>query len=319
MRVGVTGGNGFIGTYVCEALVARGHEPVVFDHLGRPSLDWPVMIGDIRDETAMFELAAHCDGIIHLAAVLGTQETIRNPRTAAETNLLGGLNFLEAVSQYDLPGVYICVGNHWMENTYSISKTAVERFVRMYNADRGTRVNNVRVVNAYGPRQVAAAPFGPGKVRKVTPAVVCRALAGWPVELYDGGVQISDMVWVGDAARALVAALEAAAAGDVLDAPVEVGPAESRSIRSVAELIIELCVQRGYDPVPIVDLPMRPGEQPNAVVRADPRTLERVGISPDELVPLDQGMAATVDWFIEARGSAWSVPERPLTTASPRR
>jgi UDP-glucose 4-epimerase len=53
----------------------------------------------------------------------------------------------------------------------------------MFNVDRGSRVNVVRAVNAYGPRQLAAAPFGPGKVRKTTPALVCRALSGMPVEL----------------------------------------------------------------------------------------------------------------------------------------
>ncbi len=310
MKVGVTGGNGFIGRYVCEELISRGHEPLVFDHYGRTAgQDHAVMLGDIRDATAMVELAAHCDGIIHLAAVLGTQETIRNPRPAAETNLIGGLNFLEAVAQYDLPGVNIAVGNHWMNNSYSISKSAVERFVHMFNADRGTRVNNVRVVNAYGPRQLAAAPFGSGKVRKITPAVICRALAGWPVELYGGGRQISDMVWVGDVARALVSSLEVAARGEVLDRVVEVGPLESTSIRAVAEMIIELCVERGYSPVPIEDLPMRPGEQAGAVVTADPETLHAVGIDPVSLVSLREGMARTVDWFIEHEGIHWAVPE----------
>jgi UDP-glucose 4-epimerase len=310
MKVGVTGGNGFIGRYVCEELISRGHDPIVFDHRGRAAgQDWALMMGDIRDSTAMVELAAHCDGIIHLAAVLGTQETILNPRPAAETNLVGGLNFLEAVAQYDLPGVNIAVGNHWMNNSYSISKSAVERFVHMFNADRGTRVNNVRVVNAYGPRQLAAAPFGSGKVRKITPAVICRALAGWPVELYGGGVQISDMVWVGDVARALVSALEVAERGEVLDRVAEVGPVESTSIRAVAELIIELCVERGYAPVPIEDLPMRPGEQAGAVVTADPQTLHSVGIDPESLMSLREGMARTVDWFIANEGVHWSVPE----------
>ncbi len=310
MKVGVTGGNGFIGRYVCEELIHRGHVPVVFDHHGRAAgQDWELMLGDIRDSTAMVELAAHCDGIIHLAAVLGTQETIRNPRPSAETNLLGGLNFLEAVAQYDLPGVNIAVGNHWMNNSYSISKTAVERFVHMFNADRGTRVNNVRVVNAYGPRQAAATPFGSGKVRKITPAVICRALAGWPVELYGGGAQISDMVWVGDVARALVSALEVAERGEVLDRVVEVGPIESTSIRAVAELIIELCVAKGYSPVPIEDLPMRPGEQAGAVVTADPETLHTIGMNPEALVSLREGMARTVDWFIQNEGIHWAVPE----------
>lgn len=307
MKVGVTGGNGFIGRYVCEELAARGHEPIVFDHRdrGAGNLPWEVMRGDIRDATAMTELAAHADAIIHLAAVLGTQETITNPRPAAETNLMGGLNFLEAVAQYGLPGVYICVGNHWMDNSYSISKTAVERFARMFNAHRGTKVNLVRVVNAYGPRQQAAPPFAAGKVRKITPAVICRALSGMPVELYGGGTQISDMVWVGDVAKGLVAALETP---DKLDRVVEVGPTASSSIRDVAELIIDLCVARGYERVPIVDLPMRPGETPDTAVTADTESLRQVGIDPAELVSLEEGMAKTIDWFIESRGMHWKSP-----------
>ena len=313
MKIGVTGGNGFIGRYVCEEAQARGHEVIVFDHhRGGSHGEFEVMLGDIRDATAMVELAAHCDAIIHLAAVLGTQETIRNPRPAAETNLIGGLNFLEAVTQYDLPGVYIAVGNHWMNNSYSISKTAVERFVRMFNADRGSRVNVVRAVNAYGPRQVAAAPFGPGKVRKITPAVVCRALCGMPVELYGGGYQISDMVWVGDVARALVSSVEAASTGVVLDHVVEVGPAESTTIRSVAEMVIESCVNRGYQRVPIVDLPMRPGEVAGAVVSADSETLRAVGIDPGSLLPLPEGLERTIDWFISSLGEHWMAPIEPL-------
>jgi UDP-glucose 4-epimerase len=308
MRVGVTGGRGFIGTYVCEELAQRGHEPVVFDsHRHRQAPPWEVVLGDVRDATAMVELAAHCDAIIHLAAILGTQETISNPRPAAETNLFGGLNFLEAIAQYDLPGVYICVGNHTMNNCYSISKTTIERFVRMYNADRGTRVNCVRVVNAYGPRQLAAAPFGSSKVRKITPAVVCRALSGMPVELYGGGYQVSDMVWVGDVARALVSAQEAAVSGWIVDV-VEVGPTESTTIRYMAELAIDLVVDRGFTRVPIVDLPMRPGEDPATPVRVDAQTLHSVGIDPTSLRGLADGLAETIDWFIKTEGEHWTAP-----------
>lgn len=318
MKIGITGGNGFIGRYTCEEAEARGHEVIVFDHrTGRRPEDREVMLGDIRDATAMVELAAHCDGIIHLAAVLGTQETIVNPRPAAETNVIGGLNFLEAVTQYGLPGVYIGVGNHWMNNTYSISKTTVERFVTMFNVDRGSRVNVVRAVNAYGPRQLAAAPFGPGKVRKITPAVVCRALSGAPVELYGGGYQISDMVWVGDVARVLLSAFEAAAAGTVLDHAVEIGPVESTTIRALAEMVIDSCVRRGYDRVPIVDLPMRPGEQAGAVVRADTATLPAIGVDPAGLVSLPDGLERTIDWFLQTQGEHWAPPaEQPLTLAA---
>ncbi|ROO63265.1 UDP-glucose 4-epimerase [Micromonospora sp. Llam0] len=308
MKVGVTGACGFIGTYVCEELAQRGHEPVAFDRQRRASAPpWEVMLGDVRDATAMFELAAHCDAVIHLAAVLGTQETIGNPRPAAEINIFGGLNFLDAITQYDLPGVYICVGNHTMNNSYSITKTTIERFVRMYSVERATRVSSVRVVNAYGPRQLAAAPFGSSKVRKITPAVVCRALSGMPVELYGGGHQVSDMVWVGDVARALVSALETVAAGRIVDV-VEVGPVRSATIRQLAEIAIDLAAEQGFSRVPIVDLPMRPGEDPQVPVRADAQTLRRIGIDPGTLRELSDGLAETVDWFIKTEGEHWTAP-----------
>lgn len=294
MKVGVTGGSGFIGAYVLEELINRGHVPLVFDHHGRkPVVDCEVMLGDVRDSVAMTELAAHVDGIIHLAACLGTQETIRNPRPAAETNMMGGLHFLEGCAQYDIPGVYIGVGNHWMNNPYSITKTMIERFADMYNRDRGCRINVVRAMNAYGPRQLAASPYGPGKVRKITPAFVCRALHGHPVEVYGDGLQVSDMVYVGDVAEALVRSLEAADSGVVFDRVVECGPVEHNTVLDVARLAIELT---GSDSQ-ITHLPMRPGEIPNATVVADAETLRLAGMDPDKLVPLRDGMARTVDYF----------------------
>lgn len=294
MKVLVTGGGGFIGSYVVDELLARDHEPVIFDHYDRGGYQAPIFLGDVRDATAVTEAMAHVDSWIHLAAVLGTQETIFNPRPAAESNLMGGLNMLEAACQYDLPGVYIGVGNHWMNNTYSISKTMIERFIEMYNADRGTRVNIVRAMNAYGPRQRPAPPFGTSKVRKITPSFVCRALAGMDVEVYGDGSQVSDMVWVGDVADALVTALEFADEGKVVPT-VEVGPAVSHTVREVAELVISLCDSDSE----IKHLPMRPGEIPNSRVCADTQTLSHIGMEASELLPLEEGMRRTVEYFRE--------------------
>jgi nucleoside-diphosphate-sugar epimerase len=314
-KVGITGGAGFIGSHVIDELIARGYYPVVFDHheheLHRPDVE--MFLGDVRDEVAMAELAAHVDGIIHLAAVLGTQETIANPRPAARSNLEGGLNFLEAVSQYNLPGVYIAVGNWWMNNPYSITKNMIERFTHMYNKDRGTRVNIVRAVNAYGERQLAVAPFAHGKVRKITPSLVCRALSGMPMELYGGGTQVSDMVYVGDVARALVNALESAERGEVLDYAVEVGPTEHHTIRQVADLVNELVAAKGYTPVDIVSLPMRPGEKAGDKVTADNQSLRAIGMHPDELIPLKEGMTLTIDWYIDNCGRTWTQPHETDT------
>ena len=293
MKVLVTGGAGFIGGHVCTELVKRNHTPVILDHYDRGGYKHPVMLGDVRDATAVTEAMAHVDGWIHLAAVLGTQETISNPRPAAESNLMGGLNVLEAGVQYDLPGVYIGVGNHWMNNTYSISKTMIERFVDMYNKDRGARVNIIRAMNAYGPGQRAVAPWGSGKVRKITPSFICRALAGLPIEVYGDGSQISDMVYVKDVAVALVNALECARDGHVFDGAVEIGPHEHTTVQQFAELVVAECDSSSE----IVNLPMRCGEIPQSKVTADVDTLEWIGMDHSELTPLGIGLPLTVADF----------------------
>lgn len=309
-KVGVTGGGGFIGGYVVEALRKHGYEPVIFDHTTTRNhqVGADLFLGDVRDDVAMTEFAAHVDGIIHLAAVLGTQETINNPRPAAMSNLQGGLNFLEACAQYNLPGVYIAVGNHWMNNPYSITKNMIERFTHMYNKDRGTRVNIVRAMNAYGPRQLAAAPFAHGKVRKITPALICRALSGMPMELYGGGYQVSDMVYVGDVAEALVRALEKADKSIVFNQAVEMGSDEPVTIREVACLVNKLVEQIGIDAVELKDLPMRPGENEGDTVKADTSTQSLVDMSPKDLMTLEDGLRKTISYYLKNEGVTWHKP-----------
>ena len=308
MKIAVTGGAGFIGGHVVDELLRRGHEPVIFDHRReRPHtsvLDErayvPVTLGDTRDDTQVTELAAHVEGIIHLASVLGTQETVSNPRPAVMTNVISGMNVFEAAVQYGIPAVNICVGNAGMSNPYSASKTCVESLGHMYVRDRGARLNQVRVVNAYGPRQLMAAPYGVGKVRKIMPAFVARALTGALIEIYGDGEQVSDCVFVTDVACALVNALEFAAKGEILPHVVEVGPSEHKTVNEVAELVaVTAQAVNGGHKSEIRHLPMRPGETPGARIVARNETMHDIGMPPELLVPLDGGIANTVAWYAE--------------------
>lgn len=257
---GITGGNGFIGQHITSELHTRGHEVVVLDHVGRQTTA-ELMLGDIRDRTKVFEFAAHVNGIIHLAAVLGTQETIGNASPAVETNMIGGINILEAAKQYELPLVYAGVGNYWMNNTYSTTKTAVERLLFQFRDEQSARFATVRPVNAYGPGQRVAPPFGPGKEKKIMPAFSCRALTGQPLEVYGGGYQISDMIFVKDVANVFCTALENLEKGNIPEFPVEVGPTESLSVRQVAQEVIKYAKLLTGNESEILDLPMRPGEK----------------------------------------------------------
>lgn len=288
----VTGGNGFIGRYVVEELRERDYDVTVLDTRYRSVVPGAnLVLGDIRDATAVTEAVAHADGVIHLAGVLGTQETIKNPRPAAETNILGGLNVLEACAQYDVPLTNIAVGNYWMNNTYSITKNTVERFVEMFVRFRGARMTVVRALNAYGPRQLAAAPFGPSKVRKIMPSFICRALSGEPIEVYGDGSQIMDMIYVEDVADILVSALELTARSGAQQT-FEAGTGVRTTVADIANLVVK---EVGSGSVNY--LPMRPGEDEGSVVVGDPSTLAPLGITPDHLIKIEDGIERTVSYF----------------------
>jgi UDP-glucose 4-epimerase len=294
VRVLVTGGAGFIGRHACDALTAAGHSPLVLDRLRARECDHDLILGDIRDAAAVTEAVAHCEGVIHLAGVLGTAETIANPRPAAEVNILGGLNVLEACAQYGVPLVNIAVGNWFEYSTYSVTKSAVERFAGMYRRYRDLPVASVRAFNAYGPGQSVAAPYGTSRVRKIIPSFIMRALHGGAVEVYGDGSQVMDMVYVTDVAGALVAALDGVAAGNVPDEPLEAGTGRATTVAEIAALACaEVSRQTGIT-ARVTFLPMRPGETPGSVV------LAKTGLP--GAVPLEEGLDLTVEHYRELAG-----------------
>lgn len=300
----VTGGNGFIGQYVVEELLARDKEVVVLDPRGRDPIPGSrVVLGDIRDDVAVTEAMAHADSWIHLGGVLGTAETIDNPRPAALVNVVGGLNVFEAAAQYDLPGVNIAVGNAWSaDNTYSITKATVERFAKMYNAYRDTSITTVRALNAYGPRQVPVSPWGPSKVRKIVPSFICRALSGMPIEVYGGGDQVADMIYVKDVAKSLVGALEWTVDNGPAPGIVEAGSGVPTTVMDIAEEVQKAVENLTGKRVEIVNLPMRRGEPEQDVVLGDPTTLAAVGVDWSGFTALPDGINKTARYFHEIIG-----------------
>lgn len=296
----VTGGTGFIGSHVAAELRERGREVLLLDHMHRhPTPGMEVLYGDIRDPIDVMEAMAHADSWIHLAGVLGTAETVQDPRPAAVTNILGGLNVLEAAAHYNVPGVNIAVGNYWMNNPYSITKNTVERFCDMYRRERGVPVTVVRALNAYGPGQVPAAPYGPSKVRKITPAFVCRALTDTPIEIYGDGSQVMDMIHVDDVAIILVNALEVTERKGPIETVIEAGTGRETTVLDIAQLVAaEVAAQTDMDPE-ITFLPMRAGEPERSVVLGNPGTLAAVGVDPKALYTLEDGLSETVAWYRE--------------------
>lgn len=294
-KVLVTGGSGFIGMAVVRNLIAKGIQVTVLDRNPKqgtqiyPSENGKVNVfyGDVRDATSVLEAVQHNDGVIHLAAMLGTQETIDNPGPVAEVNVLGSINVFNAVRQFKRKAVYIAVGNHWMNNPYSITKTAAERFALMMNKESGAQIAIVRGMNVFGPGQKNA------PVRKMMPNFIINALKGEDIVVYGTGEQIMDWIFVDDIAEILVRAL--LNEHGVYDRVFEAGLCEDLTVIGVAKKVIELTGSKSK----IVNKPMRRGEIPGSKVKTDETTwgLEALEWKKSDMVSFEEGLKQTIDYY----------------------
>ena len=203
----VTGGAGFIGRYVVDELrIKYGCNVKVLDITKPKSSNYFTMPDVFVDGSIMYNEKLRlrvkgCDGVMHLAGILGTSETLVEPGPSVKTNIIGALNVYEACREFNKRCCTITVGNHFMNNTYAITKTAAERFALMYNKEFKTRIAVVRGLNAYGPGQKHK------PVRKFIPNVIIPALKNEDITIYGDGMQIMDFIYAQNLAQVLCAAL----------------------------------------------------------------------------------------------------------------
>lgn len=286
-KIVVTGSDGFIASHTIEVLHTKGYKVIGLQrHFGTlqvgevPKEATPDVLyaGDIRDKSLVEKVISSSDGVIHLAGILGTQETIANPYPSVETNIYGALHVLEACKLYGVPMVQIAVGNHWMNNSYSITKTTAERFALMYNHEHKVKANVVRALNAFGERQ----KWYP--IRKMMPNFIIRALTNADISIYGDGEQKMDFVYVKDVGEVLTSALFDKSYGNVYEAGTGIGP----TVNWWAEKVIELSRSKSK----LVHLPMRPGEIPgSSVVSANPY--------PHQYMEVEKALKRTIDWYRE--------------------
>jgi len=287
MNILVTGGSGFIGRYVCGKLMKAGNQVTIYD-IVPPKFECDFFIEGSMVQTSRLEMAVKsCNAVMHLAGLLGTAETIDNPVMPAKVNIMGSLTLFDFCRQYERRCCYIGVGNHFMLNTYAISKTAAEKFALMYNKEHHTKIVVVRGLNAYGPYQKHK------PVRKVIPNFVLPALRNQPIIIYGSGEQIMDFIYVEDLAEILCRALlsEHSAYGYVIEA----GSGNKTTINYIAEKIIELAGSKSQ----IEHVPMRPGELADSVVVADTKTLRPLKYKPADFTEINDGLKKTIDFYRE--------------------
>lgn len=283
MKYLITGSGGFIASHVLETLRDRRIESIGLErHINHLEVQPDQLyFGDMRDKSLVEKVVSMSDGVINLAGILGTQETIDNPYPSVETNILGALNVFEACKIWKKPLVQISVGNHWMNNSYSITKLCAERFAQMYAKEHGVKVNIVRALNAFGERQ----KFAP--VRKMMPYFITQALKNEDIGIYGDGLQEMDFIYVKDVAAILLEVLDNTRRGEYKPGQVfEAGNGEAPTVNEWAQKVIKLTGSTSK----IVHNPMRPGEPANSrVISENPY--------PFITTKIDEALKKTIQWY----------------------
>ncbi|HSC74553.1 MAG TPA: NAD-dependent epimerase/dehydratase family protein [Gaiellaceae bacterium] len=302
MRALVTGGAGFIGSNVVDALLARGDDVHVLDDLSRGKRGnvadgARVHEADIRRDSASLFADMQPDVCFHLAAQIDVRVSVERPELDADVNVVGTLHILEAAREYRTKIVFSSTGGAIYgecdgpapENypraplaPYGVSKLAAEEYIAAYNRLYGSSHVALRYGNVYGPRQD---PHGEAGVV----AIFMTALRdGKTPRIYGDGSQTRDYVFVGDVVAATLAAADHD--GGVFN----VGTGTETSVVELYERVQRVS---GIEREP-EHADARAGELQRSVL--DPSLAAReLGWKPQH--SLDEGLAATWAWMSSKR------------------
>ncbi len=297
MRVLVTGGAGFIGSHLVDALLDRGDEVAIADHLHRSPRPWftealrrgaQVHVADVRDLSAVrraFE-AAKPEVVMHLAAQVDVRRSIADPTFDAQVNVAGTVSVLEAARDAGTRRVLLAstaavygdpaelpIGEQTAIaplSPYGTSKAAAEWYLGQYRRLHGLSTLALRMANVYGPRQD---PHGEAGVVSIFCGI---AAAGGRATVFGDGRQTRDYVYVEDVVRAWLAAAESDVAG-----ALNVSTGVETDIIDLADAL-----ELPYD-----NAPGRPGEIERS--RLDPSAAE-AALGWNASVPLADGLRQTL-------------------------
>ena len=257
MRVFITGGAGFIGSHLCDALVAEGKEVTILDNLSTGSkknivhLEGKIKVfqGDIRDQNLVETLVGDCDLVLHMAAALGVDNILENPIESISTNFHGSEIVLNAAVKYDKRIFIASTSEIYGKNpkqplsetddrivgtpqklrwTYSDAKALEEATAYSLFLTKQLKVTTIRFFNTVGPRQS-------GRYGMVIPRFVKAAIENKPLKMFGDGSQSRVFCHVNDSVRAILALVSNdRTIGEVFN----IGGVGEISILELAKLII---------------------------------------------------------------------------------
>lgn len=226
MKILVTGGCGFIGSHVVEALLAAGKTPVILDDLSTGKRvnvpdDVPVIEGSIEDCGAVAQAIEGCRAVVHLAAIASVQKCNETWAASHAVNVTGTVKVLEAARDAGgIPVVYASSAAIYGDNTntplterempvpltaYGVDKYGSELHAGVAGRIHGVPSFGLRFFNVFGPRQDPSSPYS-----GVISIFASRFATGQGVSIHGDGGQVRDFVYVGDVVAHILAALKAA-------------------------------------------------------------------------------------------------------------
>ena len=306
-RILVTGGAGFIGSHVADALVAAGYEVAVVDNLstGRREFVSPAALFFPYDIKAQESFALIVDWrphvIIHHAAQMSVRLSVEDPVFDAQENIFGSLNLFQAAVQAGVEKVIFAstggaiygdqapipaqeTDKAMPECPYGVAKLAIEHYLHFYHREFGIVPISLRYANVYGPRQNGLGEAG------VVAIFIEKLLAGQQPIINGDGLQTRDFVYVRDVVAANLQALEYPEPGIF-----NIGTGLETDIRTIYLKLQEFT----GSPLGPVHGPAKPGEQRRSALKAN-LALEKLGWQPR--VNLDEGLSQTVAAFREGNG-----------------
>ena len=313
MRVVVTGGAGFLGSHLCDAIMARGDSAVCVDNLATGRLDNVAHLMDQpgftfveADVSSALSVPGPVDAVAHLASPASPPDYLRLPLETLAAGSHGtenalrlaharGARFVLASTSevYGDPAVHPQTEDYWgnvnpvgPRSVYDEAKRFAEALTRAYRETHGINAGILRIFNTYGPRMSA-------RDGRIVTNFITQALNGDPLTIYGDGSQTRSFCYVDDLIRGIMSMIDCAENG-----PVNLGNPEEFTVADFARLVLRVT---GSDS-PVEHLPL-PVDDPTRRCPDIARASQALGWQPR--IEVEDGVRRTVDWFRSRPEEVW--------------
>lgn len=305
MRIGVTGGAGFIGSNLARHLVLIGHEVSIFDNLETGILNnlegvkANLIRADLKNanEVEAFFQKEEIDYCIHLGALGSVPRSIRTPRASFEANAIATLNVLESVKKRSIPIIFSSsssvygknpklpkIEKDWLSpiSPYAASKLAAEAMTLAFRESYGISTLVYRLFNVFGPRQNPDSLYA-----AVIPKWIFAAFKGEPLVVYGDGEQKRDFTFVDDVVQILSRSIRE---NHDADYPVNLAFGNPVTLNEIISVF-----KSYFGGIKVEYKEIRKGDIRNS--ESNPETLSELHDNQIKKTPLEVGLVATFDWF----------------------